>query len=76
MLTRSVSSLAFVKDDVFCLGMPPRHTQPRSGNYGFVRVVAQRHLAPPPGKILAACVRLPVWYCHTAGITDQIEMDR
>ena len=35
VLTRSASPLAFVKDDVFCLGMPPRHTRPRSGTTGL-----------------------------------------
>ncbi len=30
MLTRSVSHLRFVKDDVFCLDMPNRHAAPRS----------------------------------------------
>jgi len=30
MLTRSVSHLRFVKDDVFCLDMPNRHSAPRS----------------------------------------------
>jgi len=34
MLTRSVSDLAFGKEDVFCLDMPNRHSVPRSETTG------------------------------------------